>query len=143
MYYTYYFFNAGPPTEPLNLKYCFNLSSVTISWVAPLDTPLCVHSLTSAGGRSQCSSCSSTYCADTTTGSDSNCSGGCGTAVCLYLQKRYVYLVIHGLSTLYQASLFHSLGRHVKKVTLDGDDEIEKDIVKYTVPTFSAANSGM
>ena len=50
------------------------------------------------------------------------------------------YLVIHGLSTLYQASLFHSLGQHVKKVTLDGD---ENDIVKYTVPTFSAANSGM
>ena len=38
--------NTGPPTEPLNLKFCFNLPSVTISWVAPLDTPLCVHSYT-------------------------------------------------------------------------------------------------
>ena len=37
---------VGPPKAPFNLKYCFNLSSVIISWVAPLDTPLCVHSYT-------------------------------------------------------------------------------------------------
>ena len=38
---------TGPPKAPLNVvKYCFNLSSVAISWVAPLDTPLCVHSYT-------------------------------------------------------------------------------------------------
>ena len=37
---------VGPPKAPFNLKYCFNFSSVIISWVAPLDTPLCVHSYT-------------------------------------------------------------------------------------------------
>ena len=31
-----------PPSPPLNLTFS-TLSSVTISWVAPLDTPLCVH----------------------------------------------------------------------------------------------------
>ena len=35
-----------PPSPPLNLTYSYALSSVTISWVAPLDTPLCVHSYT-------------------------------------------------------------------------------------------------
>ena len=35
-----------PPSPPLNLTSSFTLSSVTISWVAPLDTPLCVHSYT-------------------------------------------------------------------------------------------------
>ena len=34
-----------PPSPPLNLTFS-TLSSVTISWVAPLDTPLCVHSYT-------------------------------------------------------------------------------------------------
>ena len=38
--------HAGPPSPPHTLTYCFTLSSVTISWVAPLDTPLCVHSYT-------------------------------------------------------------------------------------------------
>ena len=31
---------------PLNLTSSSTLSSVTISWVAPLDTPLCVHNYT-------------------------------------------------------------------------------------------------
>ena len=35
-----------PPSQPLNLTSSSTLSSVTISWVAPLDTPLCVHSYT-------------------------------------------------------------------------------------------------
>ena len=35
-----------PPSPPLNLTSYSILSSVTISWVAPLDTPLCVHSYT-------------------------------------------------------------------------------------------------
>ena len=36
-----------PPSPPLNLTVTSStLSSVTISWVAPLDTPLCVHSYT-------------------------------------------------------------------------------------------------
>ena len=35
-----------PPSPPLNLTSSSTLSSVTISWVAPLDTPLCVHSYT-------------------------------------------------------------------------------------------------
>ena len=36
------------PSPPLNLTFTFSstLSTVTISWVAPLDTPLCVHSYT-------------------------------------------------------------------------------------------------
>ena len=37
---------VGPPNAPFNLKYCVNFSSVVISWVASLDTPLCVHSYT-------------------------------------------------------------------------------------------------
>ena len=35
-----------PPSPPFDLNSIFNVSSVTISWVAPLDTPLCVHSYT-------------------------------------------------------------------------------------------------
>ena len=36
-----------PPSPPLNLMVTSStLSSVTISWAAPLDTPLCVHSYT-------------------------------------------------------------------------------------------------
>ena len=35
-----------PPSPPLNLTYSSTLSSVTISWVAPQDIPLCVHSYT-------------------------------------------------------------------------------------------------
>ena len=36
-----------PPSPPLNLTVTSStLSSVTISWVAPLNTPLCVHSYT-------------------------------------------------------------------------------------------------
>ena len=35
-----------PPSPPFNLNSIFNVSSVTISWVAPLDTPFCVHSYT-------------------------------------------------------------------------------------------------
>ena len=39
--------SAEPPASPpLNLTSSSTLSSVTISWVAPLDTPLCVHSYT-------------------------------------------------------------------------------------------------
>ena len=36
------------PSSPLNLVFTSSptLSSVTISWIAPLDTPLCVHSYT-------------------------------------------------------------------------------------------------
>ena len=39
---------TGPPSPPLNLVFTSSstVSSVTISWVAPLDTPLCVHSYT-------------------------------------------------------------------------------------------------
>ena len=37
------FFTEPPPSSPLNLTV---FSGVTISWVAPLDTPLCVHSYT-------------------------------------------------------------------------------------------------
>ena len=37
---------VGPPNVPFKLKYCVNFSSVVISWAAPLDTPLCVHSYT-------------------------------------------------------------------------------------------------
>ena len=39
---------SSPPSPPLNLTAvtCVINSSVTISWVAPLDTPLCVHSYT-------------------------------------------------------------------------------------------------
>ena len=39
---------ASPPSPPLNLTAVVSVvnSSVTISWVAPLDTPLCVHSYT-------------------------------------------------------------------------------------------------
>ena len=39
---------AGPPSPPLNLMFTSSptLPSVTISWIAPLDTPLCVHSYT-------------------------------------------------------------------------------------------------
>ena len=36
----------SPPSRPLNLKSSSTLSSVNISWVAPQDTPLCVHSYT-------------------------------------------------------------------------------------------------
>ena len=40
-------FSAEPTSSPpLNLSFSSALSSVTISWVAPLDTPLCVHSYT-------------------------------------------------------------------------------------------------
>ena len=41
-------FIVGIFSSPLNLAFTFSptLSSVTISWVAPLDTPLCVHSYT-------------------------------------------------------------------------------------------------
>ena len=38
--------HIGPPSPPLNLTFSSTLSFVTISWVAPLDTPLCVHSYT-------------------------------------------------------------------------------------------------
>ena len=40
--------HAGPPSPPLNITITTSptLSTVTISWVAPLDTPLCVHSYT-------------------------------------------------------------------------------------------------
>ena len=39
---------SSPPSLPLNLTAVVSMinSSVTISWVAPLDTPLCVHSYT-------------------------------------------------------------------------------------------------
>ena len=39
---------SSPPSPPLNLTAVVSVvnSSVTISWVAPLDTPLCVHSYT-------------------------------------------------------------------------------------------------
>ena len=40
------FFSASPPSAPLSLTSSTTFSSVTISWVAPLDTPLCVHSYT-------------------------------------------------------------------------------------------------
>ena len=37
----------GSPSPPLNLSVkTLTISTVTISWVAPLDTPLCVHSYT-------------------------------------------------------------------------------------------------
>ena len=40
-------FYIEPPSPPLNLTVTSStLCSVTISWVAPLDTPLCVHSYT-------------------------------------------------------------------------------------------------
>ena len=41
-------FTAPPPSPPLNLTFTSTptLSSITISWVAPLDTPLFVHSYT-------------------------------------------------------------------------------------------------
>ena len=46
--FLYLFLHAEPPpSPPLNLTSSSTLSSVTmISWVAPLDTPLCVHSYT-------------------------------------------------------------------------------------------------
>ena len=41
------FLMQGRPSPPLTLMVTSStLSSVTISWVAPLDTPLCVHSYT-------------------------------------------------------------------------------------------------
>ena len=40
------FLFTGPSTPPLDLTSSSTLSSVTISWVTPLDTPLCVHSYT-------------------------------------------------------------------------------------------------
>ena len=42
------FFPAPPPSPPLNVSFFISCtpSIITISWVAPLDTPLCVHSYT-------------------------------------------------------------------------------------------------
>ena len=37
---------VGKPSPPLNLTSSSTLFSVTINWVAPLDTPFCVHSYT-------------------------------------------------------------------------------------------------
>ena len=46
MHTSFVFVSAEAPSPPLNLTSSSNHSSVTISWVAPLDTPLCVHSYT-------------------------------------------------------------------------------------------------
>ena len=44
---TFSFHTKDIPSLPLNLFFTnSSLGSVTISWVAPLDTPLCVHSYT-------------------------------------------------------------------------------------------------
>ena len=42
-------YSTSPPSAPLNLTFSstlFSVTNLTISWVAPLDTPLCVHSYT-------------------------------------------------------------------------------------------------
>ena len=47
-FYVYNLHVGHPPSPPLNLTFTSTspLFSITISWVAPQDTPLCVHSYT-------------------------------------------------------------------------------------------------